>query len=82
MVFLSFDSKIHVILSKMGGVWPASSWLIEKEWLLNCLHYLFSHGKKKLLRFQTLGFCRSNFREQSPTTYERVRLVLRLFLLR
>ena len=63
--------------------WAESSQFMayRKEWLLDYLHYLLSHGKKKLLRFQTLGFCRSNFWEQSSTE-QRTRVELRLFFLR
>ena len=63
--------------------WAESSQFMayRKEWLLDYLHYLLSHGKKKLLRFQTLGFCRSNFWEQSSTE-QRTSVELRLFFLR
>ena len=57
MVFLSFDSKIHVILSKMGGVKPVLQILVA--WLVFIVLCEISHdGDSHALIFKALGFCR------------------------
>ena len=43
-VFLFINSKTHVVLSKMGGVWPASLMSYRFRWSWSAQLLLFVHS--------------------------------------